>query len=160
MERQKIQVFGLQRSGTNFIEWTLIHNFTNSDYVSMSSIGNVPGDERFDMVQSLKHCYPTLDYSDYIIVIQRDYPVWINSLRKRFRKCKYTEETYDEYYTMAKNLDQTKTIVVNHKWVIDNYFEFLDMLSDRFGLIQVENPTQPTKRVGVDGGRSLTNKAF
>ena len=59
MDKYQIQIFGLQRSGTNFLHWTLNNNFIldeKIDYsISNSDIkGNIKGMAKYNQPQSMK----------------------------------------------------------------------------------------------------------
>ena len=60
----KVRVFGLQGSGTNFVEWTVQNNFNGLELSIENVIRNVDGDVHFGKNQNLKHCYPIND-SDF-----------------------------------------------------------------------------------------------
>lgn len=154
----RVQVFGMQRSGTNFIEWTLRNNFVGLEYDgSVSNIGNVKGDMRFGMQQSLKHCLPDCTTSELSILIQRDYEEWDKSVKNKFKSCQYTKETYDYYYDTPyrEKWDENTYLHINHRWAVLNYYELLEQIANRLNLTIKENWKQPTKRLHYDSGRTL-----
>ena len=158
----KIQVYGMQRSGTNFLEWSLRNNFVDLEYDgSLHSIGNVKGDMRFGIQQSLKHTLPNLE-NGKALIIQRDYEEWNNSVRKNFSACTYTLKDYNYYYQtpLRENWHQDDYILVNHKWAIQNYYTLLIAIQGRFGVRIKEDWKQPMKRLHWDGGKTLTNIDF
>jgi len=158
----KIQVYGMQRSGTNFLEWSLKNNFVDLEYDgSLSAIGNVKGDMFFGKQQSLKHTLPNLE-NGKALIIMRDYEEWHKSVRSKFSKCSYTLEDYDYYYDtpFRENWHQDDYILVNHKWAIKNYYTLLAGISGRFKVHIKEDWKQPVKRLHVDGGKTLTNIDF
>jgi hypothetical protein len=151
-----IQVFGLHRSGTNFIEWSLKNNFEGLEYDGRSEwYANVPGDEQYGGTQSLKHTLPTLVFSDYAIVVRREFKSWNRSVRNKFPHCNFTKETYDYYYHIGSTLNSEKCIFIDYEWVCDNYKQFLDMIEEKFGYKIKENWFQPKKRLATDGGESF-----
>lgn len=151
-----IQVFGLHRSGTNFIEWTLKNNFEGLEYDGRAEwYSTVPGDEQYGGTQSLKHTWPSLVFSDYAIVVRREYESWRRSVRNKFFYCKFTKDTYNYYYDIARNLDSDKTIFVEFEWVVENYEEFLFMIENKFGFKVKKDWYQPTRRLATDGGESM-----
>ena len=80
----KIQVYGMQGSGTNFLEYSLRNNFIDLEYDgTLSAVGNVKGDERFGVQQSLKHTLPNRD-NGKALIIYRDYEEWNYSVKKKF----------------------------------------------------------------------------
>jgi len=157
----KIQVYGLQKSGTNFIEWTLIHNFSVKYDSSISVIGNVEGDQRFGEAQSLKHCYPNLNNGSPLI-IQRDYDIWNHSISRAYPKCNFTREVYNYYYNtpIRENWDNSEYLLIKHEWAVKNYSELLELISKRFNCEYRENWKQPMKRTSNDGGKTLIRTPY
>ena len=156
----KIQVFGLPRSGTNFIEWTLRHNFIGlEDYSVMHECQNdVDGSSPYWI--DFKHTTPKLTHSDYAIVIYKEYDVWLESIKKMGWITKVTPESHQKYIDDAKALDSTKVLVVEHTWCTHNYHKLLDRISIKFGVELREDWHQPTKRVDMLCGAGLTNEDF
>ena len=99
--------------------------------------------------------FPTLRFSDYAIIVRREFKGWNRSVRNKFQHCHFTEETYNYYYNIGKNLNSDKTIFVEYEWVCENYKQFLDMVEQKFGFKVKEDWSQPTKRLATDGGESL-----
>lgn len=158
-----VQVYGMQRSGTNFLEWTLRYNFPDLNYDgSPWEVGEVPGDERYGMKQSLKHCLPRRDRGKALI-IERDFEEWNKSIKDNFPKCKYTKEIYDFYYDtpFRENWHTDDYIMVNHRWAVENYKMLLEMIRVLSGGVDYkEDWEQPTKRVHFDCGTTLTDIDF
>jgi len=158
----KIQVYGMQRSGTNFLEWSLKNNFVDLEYDgTTSSIGNVKGDERWGIPQSLKHTLPNLD-NGKALIIQRDYEEWNQSVKSKFPSCHYTLKDYTYYYNtpFRENWHQDDYILVNHRWCVKNYYTLLIGISGRFGCKISEDWQQPLKRLHVDGGKTLLSTDY
>lgn len=128
--RDKIQVYGLQRSGTNFLEWTLKNNFYIDYNSTKVGISNVIGDGRYKGYQSLKHCLPNL-HNGKALIIKRDFEDWDASVKKQFPECNYSRETYDFYYNTPyrENWNEKEFLLVNHKWAVLNYGELLKSIS-------------------------------
>ena len=162
--KNKIQVFGLQRSGTNFIEWTLRNNFMDLKYDgSISSIGNVKGDMWFGQNQSLKHCLPTLEHSDYAIIIWRDYDEWITSVNRAFPHCEYRKSDWYRWITYAYNFgmeNKGKVMIVEHKWVVQNYEIFLKAVSKLFNTQLKKDWVQPMNYMNRDGGITMGDSEY
>lgn len=160
--RNKVQVFGLQRSGTNFLEWSLRNNF-DINYQNISSIGNVKGDMWYGKNQSLKHCLPTLEHSDYAIVIWRDYDKWNNSVQRAFPHCNYTKTNWYQYITHSYNFaneNYGKVMLVEHKWAVENYETMLKAMGKLFQIELKKDWRQPTNYMNRDGGITMSNSEF
>lgn len=156
MYYNKIQVYGLPRSGTNFIEWTLRNNFVDVYYnITPEHINDVEGSAPY--WTDAKHCYPNLNHSEYAIVIYKEYDEWLKSIKRMGWVLNVSKETHQKYIETALKLDADKVIVVEHKWAVDNYYNLLDNISNKFGVKLVDNPIQPIKKVDMDAGISLTN---
>ena len=72
----KIQPFGLRRSGTNLLEYLVINSF-DSDYKLIPRVQNVHKlHPKQGQLESLKHTLPTLSHSDYCIVVYKPFEAW------------------------------------------------------------------------------------
>jgi hypothetical protein len=109
--RNKIQVYGLPRSGTNFIEWTLRNNFYNVDYNNIAATNEVKGSGPHETL--LKHNYPTLDNSDGVIVIYKEFDEWKRSLKRAGMYLLIDEEAHLDYINRGHALDKDKVIVTD-----------------------------------------------
>ncbi len=163
--RNKIQVFGLQRSGTNFVEWTLNYNFSNLNYQTISVLCDIPSDMWFGQVSALKHNFPNLDYSDYAIVIYKDFKSWIHSMKRaNFHSKLYdvstTIQTYEIYMERAKSLPEDKTILIEHSEATKNYYEFLKLIAQKFDVQMNEVLIPPMNRMATDGGMSMIDLPY
>ena len=153
-KKNHIQVFGLPRSGTNFIEYTIQFNLVGVEYEKLFDYPNVKGDNMNKKnKQSVKHLYPTLEYSDYAIIIYRDYVEWDSAVKRIGWDLDISFDEYLKYINIGYCLPEDKRVIVNHRWVVENYSEFLDMLVDKFGVVVKEDWEQPKKRFKFNGGR-------
>lgn len=152
----KIQVFGLPRSGTNWMEWVLKNNFVDLDYILMNEIINdVEGSVPY--WTELKHGYPNLNNSEYAIVIYKEYDEWLKSLKKQGWVFNVSKETHQKYINRGFELGD-KALVVEHKWCLENYDELLSTISSKFGVKLVENPIHIKKRIDMAG--FVTNEDY
>lgn len=162
MIKNDIQVFGLPRSGTNFVEWTLMNNFEEIQYSNIYAICNVYGIEMYRT--AVKHNLPCFKYSDKIIVIYKDYDKWIDSFRRdnrKFIRKADPKQIWKKYYDHALALPEEKTIIVNHTWAVKNYNEFLELIKKKFKFKLIENPVQPEIRTdGGGAGCQLSGEKF
>lgn len=160
--RNKIQVFGLPRSGTNFVEWSLRNNFVGLDYVNIDVKSNLVGFKHFGRLQALKHNYPSLDYSDFVVVVWRDVDEWLKSVKsfRHTRGSKFSRGTLEEYLGEAKKISEDKRLIYNHRFLVNHYFDCLEEISLKFGVELVDNPVFPSKRLLTDGGVSMGSEEF
>ena len=77
-----IQVFGLPRSGTNFLEWSIVNYIDNIDYENKYQACDVMGLKKYGKRISLKHSLPTHNHSKYVIVIYKDFEKWSKSYKR------------------------------------------------------------------------------
>lgn len=160
-KRNKIQVFGLPRSGTNFLEWTLRNNFLGLNYqdINVRYSYRVEG---FPAVGAVKHEFPSLSYSDFAIVIYRDADEWLASL-KRFdftSGSQFRREMLDEYLAVARKLPEERVLIYNHNYVVNHYFDVLEEIAGKFSVELVDDPKQPRNRIATDFGKSLTAEIY
>tara|TARA_Y100001972_G_C7645185_1_gene324196 strand:+ start:397 stop:870 length:474 start_codon:yes stop_codon:yes gene_type:complete len=151
--KNDIQVFGLPRSGTNFIEWSLKNNFKNIFY------NNLYMDYKNKQI-SVKHYFPSFIYSDYVIIIYKEYNPWLISMKKDGKHPSEWPE-YEQFLKVANSLPKDKTIIIEHTWAVENYFQLLDLISEKFNFELIDNPTQPKYRLNKLGAKaSQTNLIF
>ena len=165
----KIEVFGMQKSGTNFIQWSLKNNINNLTYEDVSSIGEVEGDMFFGKTQSLKHCKPTLDERRVALIVKRNFEDWDASVKNKFPQCRYTKEIYDWYYNTPEREDWFTPYYINVSYedAVQNYEQFLNHIASRLrwyfdddSYTVKENWVQPMKRTSNDGGKTLLDTDF
>ena len=144
----KIQVYGLPRSGTNFIEWSLMNNFKDLIYYLGNTYTDVEGlfFYKQEIVTSVKHCYPSLDKCEFALVICKDFENWKSSMDKLGWSRGNEQEVYDEYLKRAEELDPERTIILNHKWCTQNYVECLNLISEKTNTPLKEEIKIPTKK--------------
>ena len=150
MEQEKniVQVYGIPRSGTNFLEWSLVNNFANLEYKNIYT--NCSIKKILFNTKAVKHQYPSFDYSDYVIVIykkfenlQKSYKRWSGSI--------LSQEIYDQYLLKARSLDPERTIIFEHAWLFDNYQEGMSHISNKFNLKLKDEVKQPLYRMNRAG---------
>jgi len=157
-KRNLVQVFGLPRSGTNFIEWTLNNNFYGINYINLYQKCNTKGLSEYRKHVALKHSYPTLDYSDYAIVIFKEYKNWVDSIKRGSSRGKSRGsaplKTYDEYLKRAQSLDQGRTLIVQFTQSYNNYGYLITQISDLVKIAPVVDFKQPQHRLNRGGADS------
>lgn len=154
--RNKIQVYGLPRSGTNFIEWTLNNNFIDISYINLYKTCD-SGIKEHGRDIALKHCLPSLNYSDHAIVIYKSYDQWVESM-KRDNRGKSTRKIYDDYLQAAKNLPDDKCIIISHQEACDNYIELVEKIAKLFNVTPKDKIIQPTHRMNKAGANAKQTK--
>jgi hypothetical protein len=161
MDKNKIQVFGLPRSGTNFIEYTIQNNFEGIEYHKLFDKPNVVGDNmNKKQRQSVKHLYPTLSYSDYVIIIYKDYVDWVKSIKKVGWDLDISYDEYLRYLFIGYSLPEERRIIINHRWAVENYEQMLNDISDKFGLDIKKDWVQPEKRFLFNAGRKWSDEDY
>lgn len=161
----KVQIFGLQRSGTNFIEWTLNNNFIDANYKRFTEHhkivkGNYQGLARFNQYQSIKHTRPTLKFSDYIIAIYKPLDQWLESIIKS-NHCldiELSKKSYNIWHQDLVNIPKEKKIVYSHKQFYDRYDIILNEIASKFEITLNNNITYPKYR--LDKNCKLTNQEY
>lgn len=154
-----IQIFGLQGSGTNFLEWTIMNNFEGLIYEpGKKEVRNVKGDVWFGKRQNLKHCYPILDNIDLALIIKRPFDEWINS--DKIKNSLYNREIYDYYYDtpFRENWSDDKFIILDHHWCVRNYYSMLELISNKSGASIRKDWNQPEFRFNT--GRKMLNTKY
>lgn len=151
-----VQVFGLPRSGTNFIEWSLKNNFIDVKY---SNLYEEKKNIDIKMLQkfkdmAVKHQYPSFKYSNKIIVIYKEWDKWIESYRRWEYGGHFPKKEYDKYLEISRNLDPAKTIILEHTWAFLNYKEAMLSISNKFGFKPKEEIVQPTGYMNKGGANA------
>lgn len=154
-EKNLIQVYGLPRSGTNFVEWTLVNNFADLKYKNVY----IPqGSDRIPPIISsvrrgkmaIKHSYPSLQYSKYAIVIYKEWDLFSVSFKKwANRNCPV--EQYEKYLNIAKSLNSERCLLVEHSWSYNNYTSFVDKISEKFKVKKNNIIKKPLNRLNMGG---------
>ena len=161
--KNKVQVFGLHRSGTNLMEWNLVHNFKELNYQNIFTIGNIKNYLRYGEREAVKHTYPNLKYSDYAIIIYKPFDDWVESINR------YTDTTgweldkvYTTYYIeKANKLPKEKTAIINYDILMSNYEEILEFFADKFNLELNPPLERPKNRLTRQGAiTKQTNQPF
>lgn len=147
-EKNIVQVYGIPRSGTNFVEWSLVNNFVNLEYKNIYI--NTLSRKTLFKTKVVKHQYPSFDYSEYVIVIYKKFQNSQESYKKWYGRT-LGRETYDKYLLRARTLNPRKTIIFEHSWLVDNYQEGMKQVSEKFGLKLKDKIIQPLNRMNYGG---------
>lgn len=158
-----IQIYGLPRSGTNFLEWS-IQTYFNTDYTNVRQVCDVKGLPEYGIEVALKHSYPSLLHSDYCIVIYKELHKWKDSVQRRgvARGYKITNEVcetvYHNYLRVANSLDKSKSIVVKHEDACREYESLIKTVSNKFNIPirdDVDTIQRPTGYMNKAGAEAL-----
>lgn len=112
-----VQVWGLHRSGTNFVEYILRNNIRNNNYERREVRSQFHGKR-----DALKHTYPDITKAKYHICIYKNEEQLIES-HDRYGMKKLINPK-DDYYTWVKLATEFKNNYPNRVALI-NYNDFL-----------------------------------
>jgi len=111
-----IQVWGLWRSGTNYVEYLIRNNIKNNNYQRREAYN-----EFSDKLDSLKHCVMDASTAKYHICIYKPERQWLES-HKRYTQKKVLDpvKTYREWRAQAAMFEMTHGNVL-----LINYNDFI-----------------------------------
>lgn len=129
-----LQVFGLPRSGTNFVEWCIVNYFDDVKYKNVYKPCNVEGIKRYrPNPDAYKHSYPTLGEEKGVIVIYKKHDEWLESYKRAY-KHPLGDGVWKKYLEYAKALDENRTYIVEHVHMFYNLEQVLLEISEKFNL--------------------------
>lgn len=161
--KNTIQVYGLPRSGTNFLEWTLKEYFKDVTYENLYKKCDVEELNISNHKVSVKHSYPSFEFSDKVIVIYKEYDKWENSYYKWMRKGKYpkiepSKEIWEKYIEKSKELDSNSCILISHNELYTNYKNSITLFSNKFNLeLKNKKIILPKGRFSKSGANAKPN---
>ena len=150
-----VRVFGLERSGTNLMEWVVINHF-DPDYRRIEVFGDHPAMRYYGQPQSLKHTLPTKAYSDVNIVIYKPFKQWKESWDKYYNiKGEYrlggrkgcTREVLKMYLDKA---EQIGAYIVEYDSFIYNYEHHVRAIANLLGVELSEVKPLPNTKMGTN----------
>lgn len=148
-----LQIYGLPRSGTNFIEWTIKNNYIGIKHEQT----NAPIDIhelsvcKNRTITSAKHTLPNLKIAPYALAIYKDFEEWVKSLQKVRMITGEEEIAYQKFMDAARSLDPDKCFILNHKWCVQNYEECLEKMAKFFNIELKKDIIIPKNRFGMNG---------
>ena len=80
--KNDIQVYGLPRSGTNLLEWSIVNYFEGVVYKNKYKVCDVEGLVKYGENIAAKHSYPSFEFSDKVVVIYKEFHKWEKSYKK------------------------------------------------------------------------------
>tara|TARA_R110000803_G_scaffold50108_1_gene104103 strand:- start:721 stop:1191 length:471 start_codon:yes stop_codon:yes gene_type:complete len=146
-----IQVYGLHRSGTNYIEYLIRNNIKNNNYERKEAYNEFTG-----QLDSLKHCYPDINAAKYHICIFKPLNQWLLSHEKYTpKKINNPVQTYVEWESIFKGFAYK-----NPNVVLIDYNEFIGKELYYFRSwgwdIEFNDVFKiPIKRMGKESGRDF-----
>jgi hypothetical protein len=153
--KNTVQIYGLPRSGTNFLEWSIMNNFHDivyRNYIETTEIKEIPRNK-----VSVKHQLPSYKYSDKIIVIYKKWDEFIKSYKKWANK-EISRDAYDTYIKKAKSMNPKRTIIFEHSWLVENYEQGMRTVAEKFNLKIKDKIIQPNRRLDKGGAKCKQSK--
>ena len=156
---KNINVFGLPRSGTNFLEYML-------RYYVECELPEINGNSKYikrDNV-AIKHCEPNNELSDIQILIIKS---WVNFLPSYIKWDKksdiFIKQAYilamDDYLKFYLN-NQENCVIIFYEDLLNNEEEFLNYLSETFQINFIKKFKVPKKRMDRNSGKSTNTQDF
>lgn len=161
--RNIVQVYGLPRSGTNLMEWSLTNLFKNIGYINLYKKCDVKGLKGYNKNISLKHSYPTLDFSDKCIIVIKDLDEWKKSYLKWSKLESVEDSIYHDYIKIAKSLNSKNSIIINHKDLVNNFEKTIKLISKKLNIKLSHTPiVRPINYLDKGGSESkpMKNRKF
>lgn len=154
----KARVYGLPRSGTNFLEY-LIRNNTDLEYKNEFGISPY-----FGKYSAIKHCKPKDDDKDLYILIfknKNNFTISYNKWRKtpKDKILKMYDIAMNDYVEFYKN-NKNKTVIIAYEQLIGNEIKLLNHLSTEYGVGLTKDIDIPKKRMDKSGGKGITGAEF
>ena len=137
--KNSVQVYGLPKSGTNFLEWTLMEYFKNFNYNNFYKNCDVKGLNKYNLNIAVKHSYPSFEFSDKIIVIYREYDKWNKSYSNWSSGVSGTREggsikLWKNYLNKSRELEGSNCIIISHHELYTNYKDSINLFSKKLNL--------------------------
>lgn len=157
--RISVRVFGLERSGTNLMEW-VVRNHFNPDYQRIMIKGTHPSMRYYKHPQSLKHTLPTLDYSEKIIVVYKPYEQWVESWERYYKRgagyrlggdhgC--SKYVHDMYLKIANHYkEEGKAYVIDYNEFIADYEGKVKEIGEFLEVKDIKVKPKPSKWMGTN----------
>lgn len=163
LDKNIVRVFGLERSGTNLMEWVVINHF-DPDYSRIEVFGDHLDMRYYNQPQSLKHTLPTKDYADQNIVIYKPFKQWQDSWNRYFKrgevyrlggKVGCTRAVLQMYLEKA---EQIGAYIVEYDSFIYNYEHHVRAIANLLGVELSEVKPLPNTKMGTN--MEPSNKIF
>ena len=160
--KNDIQVYGLPRSGTNLLEWSLVNYFEDIVYENKYKVCDVEGIFKYGNYIAAKHSYPSFEFSDKVVVIYKEFHKWEKSYKK-WAKDSPKKQVWENYIKKSESLDTNRCIIISHKELNNNFEVTLKKISDKFGFklknIELSKPKNYMNRGGAKSN-PLENKIY
>lgn len=162
MVKSDIQIWGLPRTGTNYLEYLIINN-VNCTYIN--SHKKLSDYFKYNSKVALKHTKPSNTHSKYHIILLKTSGNFIKSFTK-WKKCSVNEAiiTYKKAicdYIKFYNENKDQCVIVFHEDLINNEKLFISKIIHKFNLRQrSKDIISIDKRMDKSGGEGYTNKKY
>ena len=149
ISKNTVQIYGLPRSGTNFLEWSVLNNFKYVRYKNFYEDCTI--DELRACLQiddpsiAVKHQRPSLQYSNRVIVIHREWRNWIPDFQEwaGAASLNFTKRVYDDYLDSARLLPKKNVLMISHEWMVMNFGKAIARIEKKFDLKRKPELVQP-----------------
>ena len=165
----RAMVYGLPRTGTNYLEYLIRYN------TDCRQDCTVEHSEYVDFIEgpvcSSKHCKPRLNGADLYVIIIKSPEAFISSFSKyylqwevEFKREKlldiYSRALYD--YIEFQHKNSLKVTIVLYEQLLGNEREFLERLriKSNYNFTIEDKLNVPNKRMFHDGGHTMTEEDF
>ena len=150
-----IQVWGLWRSGTNYIEYILRNNIKNNNYDRREAYNTFTAKQ-----DALKHCPPDISKAKYHICVYKPIDEWIASHhRYNMKKTNTPREVYWEWVrkTMEfRNNNPDNVVLINYEDFIGKELWHFREWQNNGWQIEFNDVWQvPLKRMGRESGTNF-----
>lgn len=153
-----VQVFGLPRSGTNLLEYIIIHYF-NIKYENLYQICEIKYKNYFKKEIALKHCKPFIKDNKIIIIYRELYleNISSNNYYHNINNKKQVHEDYLKSIDSFKN--NKKCLIIKYEELVKNPKEIINSI-EKFLLKKSNCYSLPKFRLDKSGGKNLTKEYF
>jgi hypothetical protein len=160
---KRLRVYGLPRSGTNFVEYLIRHNL-DCDYRNEYANSKYMKGGRMAM----KHGEPTRaeDVSGYVLVL-KSWSRWKESFarwNKRSGIKMKPFQVFEVYSTMiddyANFYQKDDTVIAYYEDILTNEEEFMEHVGKTFGIPLITDFMIPENRLDRSGGQAMLTSMF
>lgn len=140
MIKNTIQIYGLPRSGTNYLEYLMLNNLKVS-YERIFVVSQNRKEFNFEKKIALKHLIPKRKYSAYYLIIYKSPKKWLNSFynynnkQLLYNDPKIAATLYNNYmeaYLFFLKKYPNRTCLINHSLLLGNEKKFFIFLKKKF----------------------------
>jgi hypothetical protein len=162
MSHNKIQIYGLRRSGTNFLENLILKYFDPLYHLIITNQNIHPLHPKYNKKVSLKHTLPNFNYSKFIIIVYKPYEEWVKSVTRKYGDKSSIYKIWESFSNESLKIYNPKnTIITDWYTAATNYESLIYHISEKFNLpILNPNTSPPLNKLGTDSGKEFLNQKF